>query len=147
MQITNGTLVMVVDGAKMLLFKNDGDAKYPFLKTLAHEEIANPSTSDQGSDTPGRAFSSSDGRRSSYSETDWHRQAQERFAAEAEAALERIATQEDCGIIVIAAPRTLGELRKHYGAKVKNQLLAEIPKDLTGHVTDDIVQAIAAYTP
>jgi protein required for attachment to host cells len=147
MLIANGTLVMVVDGAKMLLFKNDGDTKYPLLKTLAHEEITNPPTRSQGSDAPGRAFSSSDGRRSSFSETDWHRQMQVRFAAEAEAALERVATQEDCAIIVIAAPRTLGELRKHYGAKVRKQLLAEIPKDLTGHVTDDIVQAIIAYTP
>lgn len=147
MQITNGTLVMVVDGAKMLLFKNDGDTKYPLLKTLAHKEINNPPSSSQGTDTPGRTFSSMGDRRSSYAETDWHRQTQERFAAEAEAALERVATQKDCGIIVIAAPRTLGELRKHYGAKVKKQLLAEIPKDLTGHVTDDIVEAITAYTP
>jgi protein required for attachment to host cells len=147
MRITNGTLVMVADGAKMLLLRNDGDTKYAVLTTLAHEEIANPPTRSQGSDAPGRSFSSMGGRRSSYSETDWHRQAQERFAAHAEAELERLASQDDAGIVVIAPPRTLGELRKHYGSRVREKLLAEIPKDLAGHITDDIVDVIAAYTP
>jgi len=36
-------------------------------------------------------------------------------------------------------------LRKHYGAAVEQRLIAEIAKDLAGHVTDDIVRAIAAY--
>ena len=147
MKIDNGTLVMVADGAKMMLFKNDGDAKYPVLTTLAHEEIENPPAHLQGSDTPGRTFSSSGGRRSSYSETDWNRQSKEKFAAHAEAELERAALKEDSGIVVIASPRTLGELRKQYGKRIKQQLLAEIPKDLTGHVTDDIVDVISAYTP
>jgi protein required for attachment to host cells len=146
MKIDNGTLVMVADGAKMLLFKNDGDAKYPVLTTLAHEVIENPPASRQGSDTPGRTFPSSGGRRSSYEETDWHRQAQEKFAAHAEQELERAALQAEAGIVVIAPPRTLGELRKHYGKRVKQQLLAEIPKDLAGHVTDDIVKVIGNYT-
>jgi len=146
MKIGNGTLVIVVDGAKMLLFKNDGDAKYPVLTTLAHEDIQNPPSKGQGSDTPGRTFSSSDGRRSSYSETDWHRQAQEKFAAHAEAELERAASGDEAGIVVIAPPRMLGELRKHYGKRVKQRLLAEIPKDLAGHMTDDIIEVIGNYT-
>lgn len=146
MQIDNGTLVMVADGAKMLLLKNDGDAKHPVLTTLAHEEIENPPTRNLGSDAPGRSFSSAGGRRSSYSETDWHRQAQERFAGLAEEELERAASNEESGIVVIAPPRTLGELRKHYGKRVKQRLLAEIPKDLVGHVSDDIVDVIRAYT-
>jgi protein required for attachment to host cells len=146
MLIKSGTLVMVADGSKMLLFKNDGDSKYPVLATLAHEEIENPAASNQGTDTPGRSFSSQGGRRSSYSETDWHRQTQERFAALAEAELEKVACHEQGGIVVIAPPHTLGELRKHYGKRVKQQLLAEIPKDFAGHVTEDIAEVIGNYT-
>ena len=130
----------------MLLFKNDGNSKNPALAELAQVEIENPAASSQGTDTPGRSFSSMGGRRSSYSETDWHRQTQERFAAQAEAELEKAAAHEDVGIVVIAPPRTLGELRKHYGKRVKQQLLAEIPKDFAGHVTDDIVEVIGSYT-
>lgn len=146
MQIANGTLVMVVDGAKMLLFKNDGDAKFPVLSTLAHEQIDNPASHDQGTDTPGRSFSSTGSSRSSLGETDWHQQNEDRFAVHAADTLDRAANGDD-GIIVIAPPRMLGELRKQYGAKTSKQLLAEIPKDLAGHVTDDIVKAITAYMP
>jgi protein required for attachment to host cells len=145
MLIKSGTLVIVADGSKMMLFKNDGNSKNPVLATLAHAEIENPAASSQGTDTPGRSFSSLGRRRSSYSETDWHRQAQESFAALAEAELEKAAALEQGGIVVIAPPRTLGELRMHYGKRVKQQLLAEIPKDLAGHVTDDIVEAIGNY--
>ena len=33
-------------------------------------------------------------------------------------------------LIVIAPPRTLGELRKHYHKEVEKRLVAEVPKDL-----------------
>ena len=48
-------------------------------------------------------------------------------------------------IVVIASPQTLGGLRKHYGAGVAQRLCAEIAKDLAGHPTDDIVDAILAH--
>jgi len=147
MNIDNGTVVMVVDGAKLLLFRNDGDAKYPVLTTLTHEEIANPPSSGLGTDTPGRTQGSmGDGRSSSYGETDWHQQSEDRFARHAADVLEQAASaQREAGIVVIAAPRTLGELRKHYGRETGQRMLAEISKDLAGHMTDDIVDVIAAH--
>ena len=146
MHIANGTLVMATDGAKMLLFRNDGDEKYPVLTTLAHREIASLPSSEHGTDAPGRTFDSGSERRSGYGETDWHQQAEDRFAADAAAQLVAMAAEEKGGIVVIAPPRTLGELRKHYDTAVQDRLLAEIAKDLTRHVTDDIVEAIAAHT-
>lgn len=146
MKIDNGTVVMVVDGAKLLLFKNDGDAKYPVLSTLAHEEVNSPSSRAQGSDAPGRTQSSMGDRRSSYGETDWHQQSEDHFARHAANVLELAASQlPGAGVVVIAAPRILGELRKHYGRMTGKGLLAEISKDLAGHMTDDIVEVIAAH--
>ncbi len=49
------------------------------------------------------------------------------------------------GIVVIAPPRMLGSLRKHYGTGIEQRLIAEIAKDLIGHETDDITCAVAAY--
>lgn len=46
-------------------------------------------------------------------------------------------------LIVIAAPRTLGELRKHYHKTLSAILLVEIAKDLTGHPADDVEKIIA----
>jgi protein required for attachment to host cells len=46
-------------------------------------------------------------------------------------------------LIVIAAPRTLGELRKHYHQKLSATLVGEVAKDLTGHSLQDVEKAIA----
>jgi protein required for attachment to host cells len=46
--------------------------------------------------------------------------------------------------IIIAAPRTLGELRKSCHKKLSEVLRGEIPKDLTGHAVHDIETTIAA---
>jgi protein required for attachment to host cells len=148
MKIKNGTVIMVADGAKLLLFRNDGDTKYPVLSTLSHEEPANPPTREHGTDTPGRTQTSLGDRRSSYGETDWHTQSEEHFARHAAEVLEQAAAaQPEAAVVVIAAPRTLGELRKHYGRETSQRLLAEIGKDLASHMTDDIVQVIAAHNP
>ncbi len=46
-------------------------------------------------------------------------------------------------LIVVAAPRTLGELRKHYHGEVKKRVLGEIAKDIAGRPTDEIATIIA----
>ena len=47
-------------------------------------------------------------------------------------------------LIVIAAPRTLGELRRHYHKALAAVLVGEIAKELTGHSIADIEKTIAA---
>ena len=46
-------------------------------------------------------------------------------------------------LIVIAPPRTLGELRKHYHKEVSDRITGELAKDLTGHPVPAIEKAIA----
>lgn len=145
MKIAHGTIVMALDGQKMLLFRNEGDRKYAVLETLGREDLDNPASRAQGSDAPGRAFSSTGDRRSVYSETDWHRQAEERFAAEGARRLERLAASTDGGIVVVAPPRTLGVLRKQRSEAIERRIVAEIGKDLVHHDTDDIAAAIEAH--
>ncbi|HSG33858.1 MAG TPA: host attachment family protein [Sphingomonadaceae bacterium] len=145
MKISNGTLVLVADGSKLLLFRNEGDEKFPVLETLAHEVADNPPTSEQGADRPGRSFSSSSDRRSAYGDTDWHQQSEDDFARHAAGILEKAAQQEGgVPVIVAAAPRTLGELRKHYGRETQSRLQGEIAKDLANQETDGIIKVIVA---
>ena len=47
-------------------------------------------------------------------------------------------------LIVVAAPKTLGELRKHYHKEVSQRLTGELSKDLTGHPIPDIEKALIA---
>ncbi len=143
MKIAHGTLVMAADGEKLLLFRNEGDEEYPVLETLLQLEQPHAATRELGSDRPGRSISSLGDRRSSYGETDWHQQSEERFAVHAAELLEKAATGIDTGIVVLASPRTLGVLRKHWGRQTRARLLAEIDKDFTHRMTDDMLAAIA----
>ena len=47
-------------------------------------------------------------------------------------------------MMVIAAPRTLGELRKHYHKALQAVLSGELAKDLAGHPLADIEAAVTA---
>jgi protein required for attachment to host cells len=47
-------------------------------------------------------------------------------------------------LVVIADPSTLGEMRQHYHDKLKDALVGEINKTLTGHSAGDIAKSIAA---
>lgn len=145
MKIDHGTLVLAADGKKAVLFRNEGDRKYCVLQSLAHEEIANPPTGEIGSDRPGRSFSSTGRRRSALGETDWHRQAEERFASRAVEMLEGAAKTGDAALVIVAPPKFLGALRDELGASLKHRLRAEIHKDLVHHEADDIAEAIARH--
>ena len=45
-------------------------------------------------------------------------------------------------LIVIAAPRTLGELRHHYHKLLERALIAELAKDLNGKQPPEILKAL-----
>lgn len=139
MLIPRNSFIMVADGRKLLFFRNDGDANDPRLEVITATEKENPRDRDQKSDAPGRAFSSVGQGRSAYSEVDFHDLEESRFAAEAADLLRKHALTGDFErLIVIAPPKTLGELRRHYHKEVANRLTAEIPKDLTGHPVPEI---------
>ena len=145
MQLPHNTAVLVADGRKLLLLRNEGDAAYPNLVVEFGEERPSPADRDQKSDAPGRAMSQIGGRQSTVDEVDFHQQEEDRFAAEAAALLRREAEAGSFeSLIVVAPPRTLGELRKHYHVTVTQKLAGEIDKDLTGHTIPDIEKALSA---
>ena len=45
-------------------------------------------------------------------------------------------------LLIIAAPKTMGQLRKGWHKETSARIVGEISKDLTGHSTDDIAAAI-----
>lgn len=146
MKIENGTLVVALDGAKMLLFRNDGDSKYPVLATVLHEEAASLASREIGAGATGRVRSSMGDGGSAYGETDWHDQAETDFLRHCAKVLEEhLATVPEAGIVVIAPPRSLGILRAQYGHTTGKRVISEIGKDLVRHETDDVISAIAAH--
>ena len=157
MRVPSDALVVVADGRRMLLLRNRGDEEYPDLKVEQVEDHPNPADRDQGTDEPGRAFASGGNprggqgqltgsqNRSAYSETDFHQLEEDRFAGEVAEILKTRALKQDFrDLIVVAPPRALGELRKHYHKEVEKALLGELAKDLTGHTVPDIEQHLKA---
>jgi protein required for attachment to host cells len=145
MRVPHDSFVLVADGKKMLFFRNEGDGEFPNLIVIEKDVQQNPATRDQKSDEAGSAFSSSGPGRNAYSETDFHQLEEDRFAAEAAEMLKQRALRDEFeSLIVIAPPRTLGELRKHYHKEVEKRLAGEIAKDLTGHTVPEIEKIIVA---
>ena len=145
MRIANGTLVAIVDGAKMLFLRNEGDADHPNLSVERKREQDNPANSEMKANRSGHVGQSGTSGGSSYQDTDFHQLEEDRFAAQTADLLKDRALRNDYdSLIVVAAPKTLGEIRKHYHGEVEKRLTGEISKDLTGHELADIERIIAA---
>ena len=143
MHLPHNSVVLVADGRKMLFLRNEGDNDYPNLVVENAQEQDNPATRDQATDSAGRASSPQGGVQSSVEPTDFHQIEEDRFAADAADFLKLGALKNDYdSLIVVAPPKTLGELRKHYHKEVTSRLKAELDKDLTGHPIKDIEKAL-----
>ncbi|MBN8811325.1 MULTISPECIES: host attachment family protein [Sphingomonas] len=143
MRVPRDAIVLVADGRKLLMLRNEGDALRPNLQLERKEEQENPANGEQASDAPGRSFQSVGARRSAYEETDFHQLEEDRFAADAAALLKARALRNEFeSLIIVAPPRTLGALRKHYHKEVSDRLTAEIAKDLTRHTVPQIEEAL-----
>jgi len=145
LRIPHDALVFVGDGKKALVLRNEGNAELLNLKTERVFTDANPPTNEQGTDRPGRSFSSAGSGRSSVGQTDWHKLEEHRFAEQVAAALERIVRERGVKtLVVVAPPRALADLRKAFHPDVKKKIIAEIDKDLTKHPIDQIEKHLAA---
>ena len=139
MRVPHNAFVLVADGRKMLFLRNEGDAEFPNLQVEDVREQDNPATSDQGTDAPGTAFSSTGSGRSSYEQTDFHQIEEDRFAAGAAAMLnDRALRNEFESLIVIAPPKTLGVLRKKFHKEVERRIVVTLNKEMTDRPIPDI---------
>ncbi|MGE0774940.1 MAG: host attachment family protein [Sphingomonadaceae bacterium] len=143
MRIPNEALVLVADGRKMLFLRNKGDEAIVDLRVESHREQDNPPDREQATDAPGRSYSSVGSARSKMQQTNFHQLQEDRFAAEAADMLKDRALSNDFNeLIIVAPPRTLGEMRKHYHKAVEARLIGEIDRDLTGMAIPTIEQTI-----
>lgn len=147
--VHNGAWVVVGDGSRVLFLYNHGDPDLLDLRVIEARVDVNPSTHDQGTDAPGRAFASNGhGARSSVENTDWHQLEKEHFAREIAARVNAAAEAgEMTALIVVAPPRVLGDLRKELSTKAQGILKGELDKDLTHHTLSDIEKALARRAP
>lgn len=144
-RVDKRTWVLVADGEKALFFENAGTRIAPDFKVVREMEQDNPPTREQGTSAPGRMSDPGAGQRSAVEQTDWHRLGQERFAKDAAELLYKLAHQNRFKEIVLcAAPRVLGELRKELHPSVADRVIGEVPKTLTNHPVEQIEKLLSA---
>lgn len=137
--LTNGTWVLIADGEKALFLRNDVDAQNPDLTVVRIKEQENPKDIDQSANRPGRMNDNGPGQKSALDDTDWHELAKERFADDlAEILYKQAHKGKFDRLVIVAPPKTLGEIRSKMHKEVSDKVVGELAKTLTNHPIDEI---------
>ncbi|MBP7651666.1 MAG: host attachment protein [Phenylobacterium sp.] len=129
MQLPRGATVAVADGVILHLYRNAGDEVHPKLTALPPAALAPAHGGGE--------------HHASSANPDHGQQREDGFAAATVAWLnEQALAGKIDQILIIAAPKTLGEMRRHYHKALEGKLVGELAKDLTGHAIHDIEAAI-----
>lgn len=133
MQLPRNAVVAVADGEKLNLFRNEGDEANMKLRAMPAADV------DASKISSGARHSSSS------ANPDDSQQNEDGFSGGVADMLNKhVLDGTIASLFIIAAPRTLGEMRKGYHSKLSDILLGELDKDLTGHSLHDIEKALAA---
>ena len=132
MLLPHGAVIAVVDGEKFELYRNSGNEAVPNVSPLKA-----PKLDEHNRDSGARHISSSANPRQLI-EADSH-------IAAVVSWLNRQATGGEIKhLIVVAPPRTLGEMRRRYDKQLEAVLLGELHKELIGRSGSDILAALQA---
>lgn len=147
MPLPNNALVLVADGRKMLFFRNHGDENQIDLRTESHDERDDRKDRDIKSDAPGTNQQSGGYGRSTYEETDFHQQEEDRWIEEAAEELKARALRNDFeALAIVAPPKALGHLRKKLHKEVEKRIVCSVNKEMSGRPIPDIEALLNGHT-
>ena len=134
MQLAHGTIVAVADGEKFTLFRNSGTGGEPHLTA-----IGSPGVGAHGSDSGTRHHGGAANPSDRQLDEDGH-------AAATASILNKMALAGEIdALVVIAPPRTLGELRKHWHKALTAKIVAEVAKEMTGAPVAEVAAMLAKH--
>lgn len=131
MLLPHGTIVALVDGDRFELFRNTGNEAAPELTKQDTPSL------DLHNHSAGVRHDSNKGNPSGH-----HKMEDVHAAAAAEWLNRQVLDHKIENLVIIAAPRTLGEMRDHYHGQLKQALMGEVAKDLIGKQGPDIIAAL-----
>jgi protein required for attachment to host cells len=136
--------LLVCDGAKALILRNDGNAAEPRLSVEREFHADLPSkTADMGTDRPGRTNNAA-GPTSAMEQTDFHTQEEEAFLRNVVSEFDAHCRDKDVKQIVIAAPaRALAVVRGFASKDLMSRCVGQIAKDYVNHPVPEISRLIA----
>ncbi len=133
MLLPHGTVIVLADGRQLELYRNTGNEAEPHLEALSA-----PSLDEHDKSSGAHHHSSSGNPQAHLLEEDSH------AAAIASWLNQQVLGHKIDHLVVIAAPRTLGELRRHYHKQTEQALVGELPKDLVGRPAAELINALRA---
>ena len=147
MPLPNQALVLVLDGRKILFFRNHGDENQIDLRTEAHDEREDRKDRDLKTDAPGAQGQSAGYGRDTMDETDFHQQEEDRWIRDAAEELKARALRNDFdALAIVAPPKALGVLRKALHKEVERRVVATVNKEMSGRPLPDIEALITSET-
>ena len=131
MILPHDTTVVVVDGTRIRMFRNIGREPHIELAALPQPDFGGSNTG------------SGSRHRNSSANPDSQRIREDKFVAGVAEHLNREALSNNIKqLVIIADPRTLGELRRHLHDVLASRIIGQISKDLTSHSYKSIQAAI-----
>ena len=139
MPLPHNALVLVADGRKMLFFRNHGDENQIDLRTESHDARQDRKERFFRTDAPGTMKQSFGFGRSTYEETDFQQQEEDRWIRDAADELKARALRGDFdALAVVAPPKALGVLKKCLHKEVERRLVLSVNKEMSGRPVPDI---------
>lgn len=130
MLLPHGAVVAVVDGEKLELYRNIGNDAAAELSRMDAPKL------DEHNKSSGARHITS-------SANPGHLLGEDAHAAAVVAWLNQGATKGEIRhLVVVAPPRTLGEMRRHYDKQLEAILLGEAHKDLVGRSGAEVLSAL-----
>lgn len=138
MLLPKGTVLAVVDGENFELYRNTGMESDPKLSALDVPDLdaTNYSAGAKDHDKVSRFTTGGPKDRLDKLEESAH------VAAVTEWLNGQVLKHEIERLVVVADPRSLGEMRRHYHKELENALVGEVAKTLTGRRPEQIVSAV-----
>jgi protein required for attachment to host cells len=133
MNLEKGTTIVIVDGEKLNLFDVVDIGSPPELAARAAPDLSGDNKSS-GTRHSSSAANPDDSRL----EEDSH------VVAVVDWLNNQVLGGKIASLVVIAPPKSLGEMRKHYHKTLSAVLIGELAKDLTGHSMADVSKSLAA---
>ena len=130
MLLPHDAVIALVDGHKFELYRNAGNEAEPELSAPPEPQL------DSSNHSGGSHRSSTGNHADSLVAEDAHAIAAVSWLNS------QVLSHQITDLVFIAAPRTLGELRKHYHKMTERALLKEVSKDLVGKAPDAILAAL-----
>jgi protein required for attachment to host cells len=137
MKVPHNAHVALVDGERFVLMRNTGQIFAPKLETV-EEPVLEPTNFSVGVRNQEKRLPSASTTGTAHLDEFAH------GAAAAQWLNAKALSGELERVLVIADPRTLGEMRRHYHKELQSRLVGELAKDLSGLPPREVEQAIAA---